>query len=81
MERLRKTSRGTGAQALRRLAPPPALTGFLLLLALVFTASYGVGSALGPVAPDMRPAGPGTGVEDEPGAGTDSDEMPGMGDH
>ncbi|MEU6687272.1 hypothetical protein [Streptomyces sp. NPDC046832] len=39
---------------LRKLMPPPALCGFLLLLALVFAASYAVGSAAGPVAPGMH---------------------------
>ncbi|WP_371573536.1 hypothetical protein [Streptomyces sp. NBC_01314] len=43
--------------ALRRLAPQPALCGFLLLLALVFTGSYAVGAAVDPVAPDMRRSG------------------------
>ncbi|MFI6408182.1 hypothetical protein [Streptomyces sp. NPDC050548] len=37
--------------------PPPALCGFLLLLALVFSVSYAVGSATGPVAPGMHGAG------------------------
>ncbi|WP_413805331.1 hypothetical protein [Streptomyces sp. OE57] len=41
-----------------RALPPPALCGFLLLLALVFTASYAVGAHVGPVAPGMH--GPGT---------------------
>ncbi|MFG2550506.1 hypothetical protein [Streptomyces sp. NPDC048581] len=36
---------------------PPALCGFLLLLALIFTASYAVGSAAGPVAPGMHRSG------------------------
>ncbi|KUL32095.1 hypothetical protein [Streptomyces regalis] len=43
--------------ALRRLVPPPALCGFLLLLALVFTVSYAAGAAVGPVAPDMQRSG------------------------
>ncbi|KUM69884.1 hypothetical protein J7F01_35975 [Streptomyces sp. ISL-22] len=33
---------------------PPALCGFLLLLALIFTVSYAVGAAAGPVAPGMH---------------------------
>ncbi|MCX4694763.1 hypothetical protein [Streptomyces sp. NBC_01408] len=51
--------------------PPPALTGFLVLLALMFTASYGVGSLAGPVAPGMHPGGGGPGpvVGDLPGTG------------
>lgn len=43
--------------ALRRLVPPPALCGFLLLLALVFTGSYAAGAAVDPVAPDMQRSG------------------------
>ncbi|MEU6019085.1 hypothetical protein ABZ826_35210 [Streptomyces sp. NPDC047515] len=35
-------------------APYVACAGFLLLLAAVFAASYGVGTLSGPVAPDMR---------------------------
>ncbi|RSS58283.1 hypothetical protein, partial [Streptomyces sp. WAC06614] len=41
--------------------PPPALAGFVILLAALFALSYGVGSAAGPVAPGMHPSGPGTG--------------------
>ncbi|MFJ3965069.1 hypothetical protein [Streptomyces sp. NPDC090036] len=40
--------------ALKRWAPPPALTGFLALLIAMFALSYAVGSAAGPVAPGMR---------------------------
>ncbi|MFI6007811.1 hypothetical protein ACIBAG_03120 [Streptomyces sp. NPDC051243] len=36
---------------------PPALCGFVLLLALIFTVSYAVGSAAGPVAPGMHRSG------------------------
>lgn len=79
MEQPRQSSPGAGVAALRRLAPQPAFCGFLLLLALVFTMSYAVGSAAGPVAPDMRPSGTSGDVDDEPGAGTDTDDMPGMG--
>ncbi|WUU18363.1 hypothetical protein OG866_02410 [Streptomyces sp. NBC_00663] len=46
---------GAGAGAMAwRFAPPPALCGFLLLLALMFTVSYAVGAAAGPVAPGMH---------------------------
>lgn len=53
---------GTGtdagvAAALRKLVPPPALCGFLLLLALMFVASYAAGAAVGPVAPGMHETG------------------------
>ncbi|MET9569382.1 hypothetical protein ACFYNW_04305 [Streptomyces virginiae] len=37
-----------------RWGPPPALTGFLVLLLATFVLAYGVGSAAGPVAPGMR---------------------------
>ncbi|MFC8244819.1 hypothetical protein [Streptomyces chartreusis] len=57
MKQPQQPSRGAGA-VLRALAPLPALCGFLLLLALIFTASYAVGAASGPVAPGMH--GPGT---------------------
>lgn len=40
---------------------PPALCGFLLLLALIFTVSYAVGAAAGPVAPGMHRSGTGGG--------------------
>ncbi|MFI1482091.1 hypothetical protein [Streptomyces sp. NPDC020747] len=43
--------------ALRKLVPPPALCGFLLLLALMFVASYAAGAAVGPVAPGMHETG------------------------
>ncbi|MFJ3759262.1 hypothetical protein [Streptomyces sp. NPDC090080] len=66
----------------RRLLPPPALCGFLLLLVLVFWVSYAVGSAAGPVAPGMhgtsRTGGDGgSGVSD--GGGGGMGDMPGMG--
>ncbi|MEU0393709.1 hypothetical protein ABZ208_13170 [Streptomyces sp. NPDC006208] len=51
--------------ALRRWAPPPALTGFLVLLVVTFALSYRVGSAVGPVAPGMHSTG--TGAEDGSG--------------
>lgn len=77
----------------RRLLPPPALCGFLLLLVLVFSVSYAVGSVAGPVAPGMRGTGSaetGTGGDNGTGGGgsggmddmTGSDgseqDMPGM---
>ncbi|MEV7445561.1 hypothetical protein AB0O22_31250 [Streptomyces sp. NPDC091204] len=45
----------------RRGAPPPALAGFVVLLAALFALSYGVGSAAGPVAPGLHRTGTGTG--------------------
>ncbi|MFJ8636705.1 hypothetical protein [Streptomyces sp. NPDC093568] len=53
---------------------PPALCGFLLLLAVIFTVSYAVGAAAGPVAPGMHRSG--TGGE---GGGTDTGENGEMG--
>jgi hypothetical protein len=44
---------------LRRYAPPPALSGFLVLLALLFAVAYAAGTAAGPVAPGMHRAVPG----------------------
>ncbi|MFG2466191.1 hypothetical protein ACGFXB_12180 [Streptomyces canus] len=66
----------------RRLLPPPALCGFLLLLALVFSVSYAVGSAAGPVAPGIHGtgnAGNGGGGGDG-GSGSDMEDMQGMTD-
>ncbi|MGW7049592.1 hypothetical protein ACWGDT_44475 [Streptomyces avermitilis] len=71
------TGTGTGTSpTLRRLAPPPALCGFLLLLALIFTVSYAVGAAAGPVAPGIHGtqtsgdgSGGGGGMEDMHGSG------------
>ncbi|MFJ3673489.1 hypothetical protein ACIPSE_44280 [Streptomyces sp. NPDC090106] len=45
--------RNAGA-ALRGFPPPPALCGFLLLLTLMFTVAYIVGTHAGPVAPGMQ---------------------------
>ncbi|WP_404818991.1 hypothetical protein [Streptomyces phaeolivaceus] len=66
--------------------PPPALCGFLLLLALIFTVSYAVGAAAGPVAPGMRStttsdddgATENTGGSDGTGGTSDMDGMDGM---
>lgn len=77
MDESRQISSGAGA-VLRKLVPPPALCGFLLLLALVFTVSYAVGAAAGPVAPGMH--GTGTSRGDGGGGGTAGMEnMPGGG--
>lgn len=62
--------------AWRSWAPPPALAGFVVLLAAMFGLSYGVGSAAGPVAPGMHSTGTGAGS----GSGSPSDGgMGGMG--
>ncbi|MFI1209766.1 hypothetical protein ACH4UV_19380 [Streptomyces sp. NPDC020802] len=63
--------------ALRRLVPQPALCGFLLLLALVFTGSYAVGAAIDPVAPDIQRSGTTGGGGG--GGGMDMDDMGGSG--
>lgn len=75
-----KSPRPVGATA-RRLLPPPALCGFLLLLVLVFSVSYAVGSASGPVAPGMHGTGGsdgGDGTDHAPGTDGDMGDMPGM---
>ncbi|WP_405818664.1 hypothetical protein OG241_26925 [Streptomyces sp. NBC_01390] len=66
----------------RRLLPPPVLCGFLLLLVLVFSVSYAVGSAAGPVAPGMHGTGStgtgsGGGMEDMTGTDDGMQDMPG----
>ncbi|MFJ3308248.1 hypothetical protein ACIPSA_35240 [Streptomyces sp. NPDC086549] len=63
----------------RTLMPPPALCGFLLLLALVFSVSYAVGTAAGPVAPGIHGTGAGgdSGSSGGGGAGG-TGGMPGM---
>jgi hypothetical protein len=67
------SSSGAGAVS-RKLVPPPALCGFLLLLALVFTVSYAVGAAAGPVAPGMHGTGTSRG-DGGPGGGGGTDDM------
>lgn len=59
---------------------PPALCGFLLLLALMFAVSYAVGAAAGPVAPGMHGTETSRGGLDDGGAGsgTDTGGMGGM---
>ncbi|WP_328935015.1 MULTISPECIES: hypothetical protein [unclassified Streptomyces] len=82
MAEFRRSLRLVGVMP-RRLLPPPALCGFVLLLVLVFSVSYAVGSAAGPVAPGMRGAGSaGTGTGGDGGTGGGSsggmEDMPGM---
>ncbi|MEU6351331.1 hypothetical protein ABZ896_18660 [Streptomyces sp. NPDC047072] len=62
-----------------RYVPPPALCGFLLLLALMFGVSYGVGAASGPVAPGMHGTGTGGGGGAGDGTGGGGMDMGGMG--
>ncbi|MFG2381845.1 hypothetical protein [Streptomyces avermitilis] len=54
MDESRQSSLSSASAILRKAAPPPALCGFLLLLALIFTVSYAVGAGVGPVAPGMH---------------------------
>ncbi|MPY61631.1 hypothetical protein [Streptomyces spongiae] len=75
MDEPRRSSSGTSA-ALWKPVPPPALCGFLLLLALMFAVSYAVGAAAGPVAPGMS----GTTQNDDGRGGTNMDDMDDMGD-
>lgn len=60
-------------------ALPPALCGFLLLLALIFAASYAVGAAAGPVTPGMHDTGPGAGGVDDTHDMDDTRDMHGGG--
>ncbi|MFJ5264961.1 hypothetical protein ACIQAC_31315 [Streptomyces sp. NPDC088387] len=64
MEQHEQSSSSTRAAEIprrpRSLRRPPAVVAFLLLLAVVFTVSYAVGSAAGPVAPGMHRSGTGT---------------------
>ncbi|MCX5292421.1 MULTISPECIES: hypothetical protein [unclassified Streptomyces] len=65
----------------RRLLPPPALCGFLLLLVLIFSVAYAVGSAAGPVAPGIHGtgnSGSGSGSGGGGGSGGGVEDMPGM---
>ncbi|WP_443045510.1 hypothetical protein [Streptomyces sp. HUCO-GS316] len=59
---------------MRGLVPPPAFCGFLLLLALMFTVSYVVGAAAGPVARGMH----GDSGDSGGSGGADSDDMDDM---
>ncbi|WP_037683214.1 hypothetical protein [Streptomyces griseus] len=79
MDESRQSSLSGAGAVLRGAALPPALCGFLLLLALIFTVSYAVGASAGPVAPGMHgTATSGGGNEDGGGAGTDMGDMDGM---
>lgn len=76
MDESRQSSLSGVAALLRKVAPPPALCGFLLLLSLIFTVPYAVGAAAGPVAPGMRDSGTsGSGA----GGAEDTGDMGGMG--
>ncbi|MFH8476478.1 hypothetical protein [Streptomyces sp. NPDC018000] len=57
MPQTRRPASRPATALLRGALPPPALCGFLLLLVLVFAASYAVGTGVGPVAPGMHRTG------------------------
>ncbi|MDT0393728.1 MULTISPECIES: hypothetical protein [Streptomyces] len=65
---------GPTAGLVRRLLPPPALFGFLVLLVLVFSVSYAAGRSAGPVAPGMHVPG----ITEDGGTDTVDDDMGGM---
>jgi hypothetical protein len=62
-------SRQASASFIRRVRPAPSVVGFVMLLAVLFTASYMVGALAGPVAPSMRPSDGNSGASEtnEPG--------------
>ncbi|MFD9213894.1 hypothetical protein ACIOWI_31795 [Streptomyces sp. NPDC087659] len=72
MDDSRRVARGADSAlpALRKAAPPPALCGFLLLLAVVFAVSHAAGAAVGPVAPGMHTTAPGGAEDGGPPPGT-----------
>ncbi|WP_055565277.1 hypothetical protein [Streptomyces atriruber] len=63
----------------RGFVPPPALCGFLLLMVLVFAASYAVGRAAGPVAPGMHGSTTDSGPGPDSGTGGGADSGSGSG--
>ncbi|MFI6702324.1 hypothetical protein ACIBJC_25745 [Streptomyces sp. NPDC050509] len=64
---------------LKRCVPPPALTGFLVLLMVVLGVSFAVGSAVGPVAPGMQSTGTGPQDPSDTAPGGDTGDMGDMG--
>jgi hypothetical protein len=74
MHESRQSPSGAGV-VLRKLMPPPALCGFLLLLAVVFAASYVAGSAVGPVAPGMHGTSDSKGGDGGTGGSGDMGDM------
>jgi hypothetical protein len=80
MDESRQSPSGAAPVA-RGSVPPPALVGFLLLLALVFAASWTAGAAAGPVAPGMHGTGSGQGGGggSPDGGGSGGTDMGGMG--
>ncbi|WP_435798922.1 hypothetical protein [Streptomyces avermitilis] len=78
MDESRQSSLSSASAILRKAAPPPALCGFLLLLALIFTVSYAVGAGVGPVAPGMH--GNSTSTSGDGGGGGGMDDIGDMED-
>ncbi|WP_435835504.1 hypothetical protein [Streptomyces avermitilis] len=78
MDESRQSTLSSASAILRKAAPPPALCGFLLLLALIFTVSYAVGAGAGPVAPGMH--GSSTSTSGDGGGGGGMDDIGDMED-
>lgn len=66
-------------QALTRFLPARPVLGFLALLVVLGTLSYAVGTAVGPVAPGLRPAGGSGSGGGAPDGGGGMGGMHGMG--
>ncbi|MEU6497261.1 hypothetical protein ABZ890_44080 [Streptomyces sp. NPDC046984] len=75
MDQTSQRATGSAAEASPKALPPPALFGFLLLLVVMFGASYAVGTSVGPVAPGMH--GPRT-TQDGTGGNSGGADMGGM---
>ncbi|BFO17852.1 hypothetical protein SHKM778_42400 [Streptomyces sp. KM77-8] len=80
MAQTRQPASGAPTGLVRRTLPPPALWGFLLLLVLVFAASYAVGRSVGPVGPGTHDPGITQDGHGDGGTDTEDDDMGGM-DH
>ncbi len=72
-------SRRSSWQAVPRLLPARPVLGFLVLLALLGTLAYAAGAAVGPVAPDLHPAGGTRTGDDAPAHDGDMGGMHDMG--
>ncbi|MGW2633733.1 hypothetical protein ACWC2K_30995 [Streptomyces chattanoogensis] len=71
-------SRSVLPPAVQRLLPARPVIGFVALLAVLFALSYGVGAAVGPVAPGLHPAGGARTGGPAPAHNGDMGGMPGM---
>ncbi|WP_369394979.1 hypothetical protein AB5J72_04295 [Streptomyces sp. CG1] len=76
MDESRQSASG-GGTVWRKAVPPPALCGFLLLLAVMFTVAHAVGAAAGPVAPGMHGTSPGRTGDGDGDGGMDMGGMHG----